>query len=288
MNPPPAASRPDDGAAIHLPGSEAAFTRKQLSAIEGPVSDWHPEEHPPMPPIVARGRPPVYACGYCHLPNGAGRPENASLAGLSAGYIREQMLAFRTGDRPGSEPRRGPQSTMIAIARAVTGPETEQAAAYFSSIKPTSFVHVVEVAKVPKTVVAGWTLARAPEGGREPIGDRIVEMAVDFSRFENRDSQMRYVAFAPPGSIDRGRELAATGARGRSVICATCHGPELRGVSDIPRLAGRSPSYLVRQLHDLRSGNRRGGNAELMKPVVVNLTDDEIVALGAYLASCEP
>jgi len=289
VNPPGASSLPEDGAPIHVPDSEATFSRAQLGDITGPVADWHPDEHPAMPPIVGRGRPPqALACAYCHLPNGAGRPENASLAGLTAAYIREQVKAFQTGERPGLEPRRGPQTTMIAIAAALTERETNEAADYFAAVIPSSVVHVVEAATVPRVTVAGWTLVRDPRGGRELIGNRIVEMAVDFGRFENRDSRVRYVAFVPPGSIGRGAELASSGVHGRSVVCATCHGPGLKGLVDVPRLSGRSPSYLARQLHDLRSGRRRGGTAELMKPVVANLTDEEIVDLCAYFASCDP
>ena len=108
-----------------------------------------------MPGIVARSREPrVYACGYCHLPNGAGRPENASLAGLSANYIKAQLIAFREGKRNGSEPRRAPQTNMIAIAKALTDAEIEESAAYFASLPPVSFLKVVESPTVPKTVVA--------------------------------------------------------------------------------------------------------------------------------------
>ena len=123
---------PDDGKLRHVPDSVAAYLASQISNISGFVPDWHPDEHPPMPEIVRSGRAPsVYACAYCHLPNGAGRPENTSLAGLSAPYIREQMLAFRSGARPGSEPRRGPQNAMVALARSATVREIEDAAAYF-------------------------------------------------------------------------------------------------------------------------------------------------------------
>ena len=286
VNPPGEASVPDDGSPRHVPDSPIAFTRNRIAAISGVVPDWHPEEHPPMPDIVGRGRfPAVYACGYCHLPNGAGRPENSSVAGLSAPYIKAQMLAFRNGDRPGSEPMRGPQNAMIALAKTATDDEIGAAAAYFASAKPQCFVRVVEAAAVPRTIVAGWTLTYAPAGGTDPLGDRIIEMPEDFGRFENRDSRTPYVAYVPVGSISLGSEIVATGARGRSVACASCHGPDLKGLADVPRLAGRSPTYLVRQLHDLRGGKRRGGAAELMKPVVANLTDGDIIAIAAYLAS---
>jgi cytochrome c553 len=289
VNPPGTAPAADDGRVRHVPDSRVEFTRAQLAAIGVQAPDWHPDEHPAMPPIVVRGRAPqVYACGYCHLPTGAGRPENTSLAGLSANYLRQEMAAFRNGDRPGSEPRRLPQTVMIALAQQATAAEVDEAATYFAALRPVSFVRVVESATVPRTRVAGWTLTFAPDGGTEPIGRRIIEMPEDFERFENRDSRTPYVAYVPPGSLSRGAELAATGGAGRTQVCATCHGPELRGLADVPRLAGRSPSYLARQLHDLRAGARRGGTAELMKPVVASLTDDDIIALAAYAASRAP
>jgi cytochrome c553 len=279
----------DDGRPLRVPDSSAAFTRSQLEAIDGPVSDWHPGEHPPMPAIVGRGRSPaVYACAYCHLPNGAGRPENASLDGLTAAYIKQQIQDFRHGSRPGSEPKRLPQTAMIAIAQAATDREIAEAASYFASLKPASFVRVVETATVPKTVVYGWALVQRPGGGTEPIAGRIIEMPADVARFENRDSRTPYVAYVPVGSIRLGAHLAATGVGGLTVKCAVCHGPDLRGLGDIPRLSGRSPSYLVRQLHDLRSGKRTGGTSDLMKLVAAKMTDGDIVALAAYLASRKP
>ena len=57
---------------------------------------------------------------------------------------------------------------------------------------------------------------------------------------------------------------------------------------DVPRLAGRSPSYLMRQLYDLKNGVRKGPTTELMKPVVANLTEEDMVAIVAYLASLSP
>jgi cytochrome c553 len=239
-----------------------------------------------MPGIVGRSREPrVYACAYCHLPNGAGRPENANLAGLSAGYIKAQLIAFRDGKRTGSEPRRAPQNNMIAIARALTDSELEASANYFAALPPVSFLKVVESATAPRTVVDGWMLRKAPGSGTEPIGNRIVELAEDVQRFEHRDSRTPYVAYVPTGSLSRGADLVTTGSAGRTLPCAACHGADLKGLADVPRIAGRSPSYLFRQLYDLRGGTRHGGAAELMKPVVANLTDADMVAIAAYLAN---
>lgn len=241
-----------------------------------------------MPGIVGRSREPrVYACAYCHLPNGAGRPENTNLAGLSANYIKAQIMAFREDKRPGSEPRRAPQTNMIALAKELTDIEIEESASYFAALAPASFVKVVESSTVPRTVVAGWMLKKVPGASTEPIGNRIIELAEEDARFENRDSRTMYIAYVPTGSLARGADLVATGSSGRTLPCASCHGAELSGMADVPPIAGRSPSYLFRQLYDLRGATRTGGASELMKPVVANLTDADMVAIAAYLASLD-
>ena len=242
-----------------------------------------------MPAIVAQGRAPsAFACAYCHLPNGAGRPENASLAGLPANYIKQELRAFQHGGRPGSEPKRLPQTLMIAEAKTLTDPEIDAAADYFASLKPSSFIRVIETATVPRTAIAGWVLTPAPGGGIEPIGNRIIETPEDFERFEHRDSRTTFLAYVPLGSLRRGAELVNTLRDGTTPACVSCHGPDLKGVGDIPRLAGRSPSFLMRQLVDLRNGVRTGAASDLMKPIVAHLTDADLVALVAYLASREP
>jgi cytochrome c553 len=289
VNPPNTSTTEDDGKPKHVPGSAAAFTQRQISAITVQPPDWHPEEHPAMPGIVGHSREPqVYACGYCHLPDGAGRPENASLAGLSANYIKAQIAAFREGNRPGSESRRAPQAFMIALAKALTEAEVEESAAYFAALKPRSDLKVIESSTVPRTVVGGWVLKKAPGTSTEPIGSRIIELALDFERFELRDSRTPYAVYVPTGSIKRGADLVTTGGGGRTLPCGTCHGADLHGMADVPRIAGRSPSYVYRQLYDLRAGARKGGTTELMKPVVTQLTDADMVAIAAYLASRRP
>ena len=91
-----------------------------------------------------------------------------------------------------------------------------------------------------------------------------------------------------PGSLARGERLVTTGGEGRTLACASCHGPGLKGLADVPRLAGRSPSYLFRQLYDLRAGKRVSGTSALMTPVLAHLTDEDMVAIVAYLASQKP
>ena len=75
---------------------------------------------------------------------------------------------------------------------------------------------------------------------------------------------------------------------GKTVPCSTCHGQDLKGVGLIPGIAGRSPSYLIRQLYDLRAGVRAGAGSAPMKPVVEKLSMDDMISVAAYAASLNP
>jgi cytochrome c553 len=287
VNPPDFKVQRDDGIPRHVPDSPAAFTLTEARDLFFAL-DWHPSDHPPLPDVVAHGRKPdVMACGVCHRADGPGGPENASLAGLPVPYIVQQMADFKSGARTTSVPQRIPPQLMIKTATNITDPEIEQAAVYFSGLKPRAAIKVVETATVPKTRVAGWFLAALSDGETEPIAGRIIEVPEDLERFEMRDARSRFIAYVPPGSVEQGRQLATTG-NGKSAPCTICHGDQLNGVGPIPGLAGRSPSYLVRQLYDFQHGARAGPWSPLMAPNVINLTLDDMVAVAAYAASLPP
>jgi cytochrome c553 len=74
----------------------------------------------------------------------------------------------------------------------------------------------------------------------------------------------------------------------KTVACMTCHGLDLMGLGEFPGIAGRSPSYMARQLWDMKKGTRNGTYAEIMKPVVANLSADDVTAIVAFLASIKP
>ncbi len=57
---------------------------------------------------------------------------------------------------------------------------------------------------------------------------------------------------------------------------------------DAPGIAGRSPSYLVRQLYDLQRGTRKDKSSPLMQPVVANLTIEDMVTIAPYVTSRVP
>jgi cytochrome c553 len=62
----------------------------------------------------------------------------------------------------------------------------------------------------------------------------------------------------------------------------------MKGIGPIPPIAGRSPSYLVRQLYDFQTGARAGISSALMKPSVEKLTVEDMIALAAYASSLSP
>jgi cytochrome c553 len=289
VNPPDAgAQNPLAGTPRHVPNSNAGFTDAQIRDLFG-VPDWHPSEHPPMPDVVAHGRKPdVFACAYCHLPNGEGRPENSTLAGLPAGYIVRQVQDFKTGARKCSEPLFKPAANMPRIAAAATDQEIRAAAQYFSEMRPKVWIRVIESATVPVTHVSGWMLVPSIPSASEPIGHRIIEMPENVERTELRDDDSGFVAYVPEGSLKAGKLLVTSGGNGKTVACAKCHGPGLRGSGNVPAIAGRSPSYIVRQLYDIQSGARSGVASRQMRRQVANLNMDDMIAIAAFVSSLKP
>ena len=281
-------SAPDDGVPRHVPDSAAAFTITQERDLFF-APDWHPDDHPAMPDVVAHGRrPDVRACGSCHRTEGTGGPENASLAGLPAAYIAQQIADYKSGARKFAGPQRSPALLMTAIAKAASDDDIQAAAAYFSSLKPKSVIKVVEADTVPATQIARVFYMLSKDGGTEPIGRRIVEVPDDAAQFEHRDTRSTFTAYVPKGSVAKGEALAKTGGAGITTPCAICHGPDLRGVASIPGIAGRSPSYLVRQIYDIQQHARAGSASALMMPVVEKLSQDDMISLAAYVSSLKP
>ena len=103
-----------------------------------------------------------------------------------------------------------------------------------------------------------------------------------------RDPRSGFVAYVPVGSIRKGQTLVTTGGAGRTEACGVCHGADLEGLCPVPGIAGRSPSYLVRQMFDMQAGARHGEWTKLMAAVVAKLTDDDLVNIAAYVSSRRP
>jgi len=285
---PPAAPAEDPNTPKRIPGTDVVFPLAMTRDLFNPP-DWFPAEHPQMPEVVAKGRKPdVRACGYCHLPNGQGRPENANLAGLPAAYIVQQMADYKNGVRKSSEPRMGPPNLMIMIAKSATDAEVSAAAQYFSSLKAKPWIKVTESATAPKTRVQVGMPVAIEDAPKEPIGNRIIEVPENLERTELRDPKSGFVAYVPVGSIKKGEALVTTGGAGKTVQCSICHGSDLKGIGPVPALAGRGPIYITRQLYDIQHGNRKGVWSDLMKAAVAKLSEEDMVAIAAYLSSRMP
>jgi cytochrome c553 len=271
-----------------LPGTTKQFTRQQIADGFGPA-DWYPEDHPVMPEVVAKGkRPDARACGLCHMPNGKGRQENAGVSGLPVSYFIQTMEDFRTDLRKSAEPKKANTIAMAMIAKALTPAEIKEAAEYFGKMKWTPWIRVVETNTVPKMRSAGgiWMPLEGAEAGKEPIGVRIVETPEKPENTEIlRDPRSGFIAYVPVGSVKKGEAIVKTGGNGKTIECGACHGADLMGLGPVPGIAGRSPSYLARQMYDMQAGARNGEWTQLMKPVVAKLTSEDLVNIAAYVSS---
>jgi cytochrome c553 len=292
----PAPPKLDDQELLEIPEGTEKFT---LARINDPFNapDWRPASHGPMPDIVAKGRKPdIMACAFCHTPTGQGRPENSSLAGLPEAYIKEQLLDYRSGKRKAIGPEQYlPVQNMVKLAKTLTDQEIDDSARYFSQQKPRRRVYVIESLRIPRAERAAWIWQEY--GGTEDIDGRLLEVTQDLVRHERRDDRLEYLAYVPPGALNRGKRLVMSGKSfdpeknvetAKTLPCTQCHLSNLKGTDAIPPIAGRSPTYLLRQMLAFRNGVRGNEAAAQMNPVVEKLTLDEMIDIVAYVSSLNP
>jgi cytochrome c553 len=266
---------------MHVPGSNKAYTQEEIDNFVN-VPDWFPDEHAPMPTVVSHGAPGgVLGCASCHLASGLGHPESANLAGVPAAYIVRQLSDFKAGNRMGE--------AMNDMARNLTDEDAKQAADWFAALKPKVWQTVVETDRVPKTFINVHLMRMPlPNGGDEPIGQRIIVLPQDAGRAESRDPHSGFVAYVPKGSLAKGKDFVNTGGAGKTIQCVICHGPSLNGLGEVPPIAGHDPMYLFRQLYYFKDGSRHGSMGALMKGVVAKMSEDDMIAVAAYVASLTP
>ena len=113
----------------------------------------------------------------------------------------------------------------------------------------------------------------------------MVSLADELSAQQVDDLAEYYAALQPPRAPD------TTGSEaGRAIAdrlgCGSCHGPALQGTSaGVSRLAGQKARYTVWSLQMMRGGGRQHGNAAKPDPLLANLSNADIDALAAHLAS---
>lgn len=85
-----------------------------------------------------------------------------------------------------------------------------------------------------------------------------------------------------PVATERGRALYREGNADAGLpACDGCHGPDAGGSPRFPRLSGQHPSYIFKQLSDIKHGRRR--SSPLMQAVAERMTEDEMHAASIYL-----
>ena len=277
----------DDGVKRSLPGTSLTFTRAEANYSWQPA-DWYPGDHPEMPEIIATGdmERGIRPCALCHFSNGQGKIENGHVAGLPANYILQQLEAFENGDRVSADYRKANTNEMARIAAWLTEEEKQQVAEYYSSIPFRSMVRVVESAQAPQIRASLNRLLMADEDAPwQPLGNQIVEVAEDTEETEiMRNPRGTFVAYVPVGSIAKGEQIVTMGG-GKTTMCNVCHGAGQQGLGDVPSIAGRSTSYTMRQLWDVKQASRV---SPLMAAIVADLTAEDMMNVAAYLATLPP
>ena len=192
------------------------------------------------------------------------------MAGLPEAYIKQQLLDYRSGKRKAIGPEQYlPVQNMIRLSKALTDQEIDDSARYFAQQKLRRRVYIIESLRIPRAERAAWIWQEY--GGTEDLDGRLLEVTQDLARHERRDDRLEYLAYVPPGAINRGKRLVL-GGEGKTVACTQCHLANLKGTATIPPIAGRSPTYLLRQMLGLRNGVRGQRSLGADDPVVENST----------------
>jgi cytochrome c553 len=269
-----------------IPGTQGDLPEEMLNAVRDADQAARDIAYPAVPLTVPapvrEGLDGNGTCMGCHTTTGRGGPQSAPLAGLPPAYFVQQIVNFRT-DARGQAYR----PNMANFAKEMTIEQTMEIANYYASLPVEALVDVVESEMVPRTFVGPRDITAVhPDGGEEQLGERIIEITKTPSA-PYTNGEVAFTAYVPIGSVAEGRELAERGL-GRTVSCGLCHGADLQGNGDIPGIAGRSPLHNARQLMEYRNGMRAGDSAQPMIGVSENLTDAEIIAISAYVASLPP
>ncbi|MBI3047404.1 MAG: c-type cytochrome [Acidobacteria bacterium] len=216
--------------------------------------------------------------------------QNGPVAGLPVDYFLRQLADFASGRRRSADVNKANAFEMAAMARNMTPEEQKAAAEYFASMPFTRWIRVIESDTVPTfTATVNGLFLKSHGNETEPIGRRLVEMPEDtYQSNMLRNPRSGMVAYAPIGSLEAGETLVKTGGNGRTQACGACHGPDLRGRAVAPPIAGRQPGYLARQMYDMQQGTRNGEAAKMMRASVEKLTEDDLIAITAYVASLQP
>src|SRR6476469_5466646 len=131
-----------------------------------------------------------------------------------------------------------------------------------------------------------WQLVFFRGGSRK--NEQMQPIAEDISNEDIRNLGAYFASLPPPKASqpDDNPDLSRKGAEaaaGRR--CASCHTESYAGTKAVARVAGQREDYLLKALHDYKSGLRSGGGMAAMAEVAYPLSEEEITALAHYLAN---
>jgi cytochrome c553 len=129
-----------------------------------------------------------------------------------------------------------------------------------------------------------WQLVFFRSGARK--NEQMQPIVEQITNEDIRNLGAYFASLTPPKpASDNNPDLSKKGAQaavGRR--CASCHTDSFAGTKAVARLTGQREEYLVKALHDYKSGARSGGAGAAMSDVAYPLSDEEITALAHYLA----
>jgi cytochrome c553 len=119
-------------------------------------------------------------------------------------------------------------------------------------------------------------------------GDAVMlEQAKGLGDADLRSLSERISRLAPP-PVPAQAPDAARYRRGGAIAgerrCASCHGADLSGGQNVPRLANQREDYTLKALREYRSGTRIGYGNAVMPETVVGLGDAELSDLAHFIA----
>jgi cytochrome c553 len=130
-----------------------------------------------------------------------------------------------------------------------------------------------------------WQLVYFRAGSRK--NEQMQPVVEQLNNEDIRNLGAYFASLTPPKAAqpDDNPDLSAKGkqaAVGRR--CASCHTDSFAGTKAVARIAGQREEYLVKALHDYKTGVRSGGGQAAMADVAYPLNEEEITALAHYLA----
>ena len=211
----------------------------------------------------ATGNVAAAACASCHGVDGEGNGEIGlpALASLPRGYFVKQIEDFKSGER--TSPIKTAYDERLTNSEVLRSDDPEAVADFYAHWMVGVAKGIsIEDAKAAAGYYAGLDRAgiQAKAGNPRPVDPEVIAL---------------------------GEDLAINGDWERDIPpCFKCHAVDGVGVEPwFPPLAGQHPDYVVRQLKAWKNGARANDPLDLMKTLSENLTDDEIHAVAAYMAT---